>query len=58
MGKVGGSVSASETKRTGGIKSYAIVSLTEKPEMKEHAAQWFHEKWGIPLYAYLESMEA
>ncbi len=58
MGKVGGSVSASETKRTGGIKSYAIVSLTEKPEMKEHAAQWFHEKWGIPLDAYLESMEA
>ena len=26
-------------------------------EIKEQAAQWFHEKWGIPLAAYKESME-
>lgn len=25
--------------------------------MKERSAQWFHEKWGVPLAAYLESME-
>ena len=25
--------------------------------MKEQAARWFHEKWGIPMEAYLESME-
>ncbi len=36
---------------------YKIVRLTDRPEMKEQAAQWFHEKWGIPLEAYLESME-
>lgn len=35
-----------------------IVKLTEMPEIKEKAAKWFHEKWGVPLEAYLESMEA
>ena len=34
-----------------------IIKLRENPEMKEEMAQWFHEKWGIPLEAYLESME-
>lgn len=34
-----------------------IISLADKPERKEQAARWFHEKWGIPLEAYLESME-
>lgn len=37
---------------------YNIVKLTEKPEIKEKAANWFHEKWGVPLEAYIESMEA
>ncbi len=37
--------------------SYEIVRLKDKPEMKERAARWFHEKWGIPLNAYLESMD-
>lgn len=36
---------------------YTIVRLMDKPELKEQAAQWFHEKWQIPLEAYLESME-
>lgn len=36
---------------------YEILKLTDRPEIKERAAQWFHEKWGIPLSAYLESME-
>lgn len=36
---------------------YEIIRLTDKPEMKEQAAQWFHEKWGIPLAAYMESMD-
>lgn len=26
--------------------------------MKEKAANWFHEKWGIPYTAYLNSMNA
>ena len=34
-----------------------IFSLVEHPDWKERAARWFHEKWGIPLAAYVESME-
>lgn len=36
---------------------YKIIRIKDAPERKEAAAQWFHEKWGIPLSAYLESME-
>ncbi len=36
---------------------YEMIRLIDKPEIKEQAAKWFHEKWGIPLEAYLESME-
>ena len=36
---------------------YKIIRLIDKPEMKETMAGWFHEKWKIPLKAYLESME-
>lgn len=39
------------------IMNYEIVKLIDKPQIKEQAAQWFHEKWGIPLAAYEESME-
>lgn len=34
-----------------------IIRLTDQPGWKERAANWFHEKWGIPLEAYLESMD-
>lgn len=37
--------------------NYEIIRLTDKPEIKEQAAQWFHEKWQIPTEAYRESME-
>ena len=36
---------------------YKIIRIIDVPEMKERAAEWFHEKWGIPLSAYIESME-
>ncbi len=36
---------------------YEIVRLRECPERKEEAAAWFHEKWGIPQEAYLDSMD-
>ena len=39
------------------MSQYSIVRLSDKPEFKQTMAQWFHEKWGIPLEAYLESME-
>jgi len=37
--------------------NYKIVRLIDRPEIKDKAAKWFHEKWGIPLEAYTESME-
>ncbi|MFA5576144.1 MAG: GNAT family N-acetyltransferase [Tissierellaceae bacterium] len=40
------------------MSEYTIVKISQKPEIKEKAANWFHEKWGIPSKAYLESMEA
>lgn len=36
---------------------YEIIRLVDRPELKEEAAEWFHEKWGIPLEAYTESIE-
>lgn len=35
----------------------SVVILRQQPKWKERAAAWFHSKWGIPLEAYLESME-
>lgn len=40
------------------MNKYRIVKITEEPSFKERAANWFHEKWGVPVEAYLESMEA
>lgn len=37
---------------------YKIIKLKEKPTLKGKAANWFHEKWGVPISAYLESMDA
>lgn len=34
-----------------------IVKIREHSELAERAAQWFHEKWGVPLEAYTESIE-
>ena len=36
---------------------YTIIRLIDHHEMKEQMAHWFHEKWGVPLEVYLESME-
>ena len=33
------------------------VKLRQQPALKARAAAWFHEKWGIPLQAYLQSMD-
>lgn len=34
-----------------------IIKLREHKELAEMAAEWFHQKWGIPLEAYVESIE-
>jgi hypothetical protein len=37
---------------------FIYITLREKPQLKETAAEWFHQKWGVPTEAYLECMEA
>ncbi len=37
---------------------YGFITLRQKPELKEKAAQWFHEKWDVPAEAYLECMDS
>jgi GNAT superfamily N-acetyltransferase len=34
------------------------ITLRERPELLASAADWFHEKWGVPREAYLECMSA
>lgn len=37
--------------------NYKIIKIQEQPEMRNNTANWFHEKWNIPLEAYLESID-
>ena len=39
------------------MSEYRILKISEHQHLKEAASRWFHEKWGIPLEAYAESME-
>ena len=34
------------------------LTLREKPEWKNAAAEWLHSKWFVPTEAYLECMDA
>ena len=34
----------------------SILDLKQHPELTRQYAQWQHEKWGIPLDAYLDSL--
>ena len=38
------------------MKEYHCITLREKPEMTDSAAEWFHSKWGVPKEAYLVCM--
>ena len=40
------------------MKNYTYITLRERPALKAPAANWFHEKWGVPTEAYLECMDA
>ncbi|MBQ6430873.1 MAG: GNAT family N-acetyltransferase [Oscillospiraceae bacterium] len=35
-----------------------IVTLADRRDLAETAADWFSSKWGVPRQAYLDSMEA
>ena len=39
------------------MASYRYITLRDKPELMESAAQWFHSKWHVPVEAYLACME-
>ena len=39
------------------MEKYKIISIQEKPELKNQAAEWFHSIWNIPKKAYLDSMD-
>jgi len=32
------------------------ITLLEKAELMDEAAEWFHSKWGVPKAAYVECM--
>ncbi|WP_375180364.1 GNAT family N-acetyltransferase [Enterococcus rotai] len=39
------------------MKDFTIVKIKEHPELLLEAAEWFHQKWKIPIEAYIQSME-
>ena len=39
------------------MDKFDILKISEHPEMLYAAAEWFHEKWRIPLEAYRDSMK-
>ena len=36
----------------------SYITLRDRPSLMDAAAQWFHEKWGVPAQAYLDCMTA
>jgi len=40
------------------MENLTYITLRERPELKNDAAQWFHQKWGVPVDAYLACMDA
>lgn len=40
------------------MEELKFITLREKKEIKEAAANWFHCKWGVPQEAYSECMDA
>lgn len=40
------------------MQEYKYITLREKPDLKNKAAEWFSSKWGVPKEAYLECMDS
>lgn len=40
------------------MNEYVYVTLRERPDLLNAAAEWFHLKWRVPKEAYLACMEA
>ena len=39
------------------LSNLKYIILRERPGLKNAAAQWFHQKWGVPTEAYLACMD-
>ena len=39
------------------MKEYTIINLRDNSAYNEKAAEWFNDKWKVPVSAYLDSME-
>ena len=40
------------------MSTFEYISLRDKPELIDKAADWFHSKWHVPKQAYLKEMQA
>ena len=40
------------------MNEYKIVTLRERKDLADKAANWFHSKWGVPVEAYKECIDA
>ena len=39
------------------LNGLCCVNLRQQPKFKNSAAEWFHEKWNVPVGAYLGCMD-
>ena len=40
------------------MSEFTYITLRERPELNEAAAEWFNKSWGVPKEAYLECINA
>ena len=40
------------------MDTFLYITLREKSQLKDSAAEWFSKRWGVPKEAYLECMDA
>lgn len=40
------------------MNTFEYITLRDRPELADTAAEWFHDFWSVPKEAYLECMSA
>ena len=40
------------------MNTFEYITLRDRPELADTAAEWFHDFWSVPKEAYLECMNA
>ena len=40
------------------MNTFEYITLRDRPELADSAAEWFHDFWGVPKEAYLDCMSA